>query len=95
MSYDLWKFTPYLSGRLSLTKYENPVGYQWRTGTTYDGESYSEYEADEEKNKIAFLPALGCDIRITDGTVVTFEGGIIPDYYRRDNLYVFGFSLNF
>ena len=73
VSYDFWKLTPYVSGRLSLTK----------------------YESDNEKSKIAFLPAIGMDIRLTDETIITLEGGIIRDYYRKDDLYVTGFSVTF
>jgi hypothetical protein len=47
------------------------------------------------KNKVTFLPSIGCDIRIKGDMGIIIEGGIIPDYYRRGNLYVFGFGLNF
>ena len=95
VSYDLWKLTPYLSGRLSLTKYENPVGYHWRSGISRDGSPINYYEPEEEKNKFAFLPSLGIDIRLTDETIITLEGGIIRDYYKKDNLYVTGISFTF
>ena len=94
VSYDFLKFTPYLSGRVSLTKYENPVGYYWRTGTN-QGTPYRYYESQEEKNKVALLPSIGCEVRIIANTRLVVEGGVIPDYYRKDDLYVIGLGVIF
>lgn len=95
VSYDVWKFTPYLSGRVSLTKYENPIGYYWNVYADYQGNTIRNYSAKEEKNKVAFLPAIGCEVRIIENIGLVVEGGIIPDYYRKDDLYVFGLGFVF
>jgi hypothetical protein len=52
-------------------------------------------ESNEEKNKIAFLPSIGCEVRIIENIGLVVEGGVIPDYYRKDDLYVFGLGVVF
>lgn len=94
VSYDLWKFTPYISGRVSLTKYEN-YQYGWNIYTNREGKTIRSYSETKDKNKIAFLPAVGCEIRIIENIGLVVEGGIIPDYYRKDDLYVIGVGVIF
>lgn len=87
VSYYLWKLTPYISGRVSLTKYEN-YKYDWYVYTNREGKTIRSYSETEDKNKIAFLPAICCEVRIIKNIGLVVEGGVIPDYYLKDDLYV-------
>lgn len=94
VSYGDKMFIPYLSGRVSNAKYENP-SYYWYEGTSRDGNQTRYYGTKQLRDKIVFLPAIGCEIMLGKSAGLCVEVGLVPDYYRNDDLYAFGIGVIF
>ena len=89
-SYDYKRITPYASIKLAFTPLENPT-YEW-----YDcGPDYRYYGLHDNKTKVSLVPLLGCEFRFSRSIQITTEGGVVPHYFRNNNLYILGIGLTF
>lgn len=90
ISYDHGAFHPYITAKLALAKYEAPH-FEWVDTPPWG----LLYRTRDFRDRLSLVPLAGCEISLSRGRNVSLglEAGLIPNYFRSDNLYVIGFSI--
>lgn len=82
-SYEVGRFRPYVVAKWAGLREEAPI-FEW------SGEFYYPFRTN---TRWLLVPLVGLEVDLSRRLSGVLEGGWIPDYFRKDDLYILSFSL--